>query len=370
MSDLNEIYAEKVRKGELKPDRLQQKTVNQLNELCKQLAHYVPTPVSTSHGLLDSFKKFWKKPESETRLKGIYLVGPVGRGKSMMMDLFYQYVPVQYKMRTHFHLFMQGVHKEFHAFKSQNPSGEDPIPHLAQDIVRKAWLLCFDEFQINDIADAMILGRLFEHLFSLGVIIVSTSNVPINQLFQNRPGADAFKPFIELLQQNMVQVEVCSDTDYRLGRAEQEQKWLIGCNQENHDLLNAVFLRESGGVAGKTEILTVMGHQVTVPCAAAKVARFSFSQLCDTALGAGDYLALAQRFSTLIIEDIPRFNPENMNVIERFTTLIDVLYEQHVQLYVSAAADCEDIYSEKDRAFFFARTLSRLHEMQSHDWTK
>lgn len=367
MSRLNALYAQKVKNGELKFDKLQEQIADKLDHLCVELADYTPQKPEIG-GLFNSFKKLWQKPQEKP--KGIYLVGPVGRGKSMLMDLFYSQAPVEKKMRTHFHVFMQQVHKKFHALEVQNPNGEDPIPKLADDIVGKTWLLCFDEFQINDIADAMILGRLFEHLFKLGVIIVATSNVHIEDLFQNRPGADAFKPFIALLLQNMIELELCSAHDYRLGRKELETKWLVGCNQENHDLLDQVFLQESGGEPGQQATLTVMGRQFIVPCAAGHVARFQFEQLCDVAVGAGDYLALTQQYKVLIIDNIPIFNPENMNVIERFTTLIDVLYEQHTILYVSAATDWEHIYPKEQRAAFFERTISRLYEMQSQDWTK
>ncbi len=366
MSCLNTLYEQKVKDGDLKPDPLQKKIADQLDQLCVKLADYTPVKLEIG-GLFKSFKKLWQKPV--VKIKGIYLVGPVGRGKSMLMDLFYSQAPVQKKMRTHFHVFMQKVHKKFHALELENPKGEDPIPKLAEDIVRKTWLLCFDEFQINDIADAMILGRLFEHLFNLGVVIVATSNVHMEGLFQNRPGADAFKPFIVLLQQNMDELELCSDHDYRLGRKEIKTKWLIGCNQKNHDILDQVFLQESGGKQGQQVELTVMGHVFIISCAAGKVAKFQFQYLCDTALGAGDYLALTQKYKVLIIENIPVFNPENMDVIERFTTLIDVLYEQHTILYVSAETDWDHIYPKENRAAFFERTISRLYEMQSQDWT-
>lgn len=367
MGRLNDVYVKKIQDGALKPDQLQKQVANLLDGLCTQLTQYKPAEPQ-EEGFLGKLRQIWQKPVEKP--KGMYIVGPVGRGKSMLMDLFYDQVSVDKKMRTHFHVFMQDVHKKFHALELQNPDGEDPIPELARSIVQNAWLLCFDEFQVNDIADAMILGRLFEYLFKLGVIIVTTSNVRMEDLFQNRPGADAFKPFIALLEQNMKEIELCSDHDYRLGRKEQAKKWLIGCNQENHDLLDQVFLQESGGQTGKEDVLMVMGHRFVIPCAAGRVARFDFKQLCDAAVGAGDYLALAKQYEVVIIDDVPIFNPENMNMVERFTTLIDVFYEQHTQLYVSAETDWEHIYPKDERADFFERTVSRLYEMQSQDWTR
>lgn len=359
------VYQERVKAETLKQDAAQQKIVFMLDQLCKSLATYQPVVHSTG-GMLEALKSIWQK--SVQPPKGLYLVGSVGRGKSMLMDLFYAQVPVQYKVRTHFHIFMQETYKRFHVLKQQSGKGGDPIPTLARELAQKAWLLCFDEFQINDIADAVLLGRLFEQLFALGVVVVATSNVRIENLFQNRPGADAFKPFIKILSQQMNEVELNAAQDYRLGRSENEQRWLIPCTIHNKEQLDHVFLRESHGVPEKEEMLVVMGRKLNIPHAAGNVARFKFADLCDVALGVGDYLALAQRFKTIILDDIPVFNPENVNVIERFTMLIDVLYEQNVKLYVSAETDFEHIYRKEDRRSFFERTISRLNEMQGQNW--
>lgn len=359
------IYQARVKAGILKQDNAQQKVVLLLDQLCKSLATYQPS-VQSGGGMFGSLKNLWQKPILPP--KGLYLVGSVGRGKSMLMDLFYDQVPVERKLRTHFHIFMQDTYKRFHTLKQQSGKGGDPIPDLAKELAQKAWLLCFDEFQVNDIADAVLLGRLFEQLFALGVVVVATSNVKIEGLFQNRPGADAFKPFIKVLSQQMTEIELNAAQDYRLGRPEDEKRWLVPCNSENKERLDHIFLSESHGRPVKEEILTVMGRAFHVPCASGIVARFSFHDLCDVALGVGDYLALAQRFKVIIIDDIPQFNPENVNVIERFTMLIDVLYEQNVKLYVSAEADFEDIYRKEDRRAFFERTISRLNEMQGQNW--
>ncbi|WP_050798407.1 cell division protein ZapE [Commensalibacter intestini] len=359
------VYQERVKAETLKQDAAQQKIVFMLDQLCKSLATYQPA-VHSAGGMLGALKSIWQKPVQPP--KGLYLVGSVGRGKSMLMDLFYAQVPVQYKIRTHFHIFMQETYKRFHVLKQRSGKGGDPIPTLARELAQKAWLLCFDEFQINDIADAVLLGRLFEQLFALGVVVVATSNVRIKNLFQNRPGADAFKPFIKILSQQMNEVELNAAQDYRLGRSENEQRWLIPCTMHNKEQLDHVFLRESHGVPEKEEMLLVMGRKLNVPHAAGDVARFKFADLCDVALGVGDYLALAQRFKTIILDDIPVFNPENVNVIERFTMLIDVLYEQNVKLYVSAETDFEHIYRKEDRRSFFERTISRLNEMQGQNW--
>lgn len=367
MGYLNDLYRQKIQAKELKFDQAQQKVIDRFDQLYAELDQYSPTD-SFSEGILSKVRKLWYKPS--VRPKGIYLVGLVGRGKSMLMDLFYHHVPVEKKKRTHFHIFMQEVHKKIHNLEQQNPEGVDPVPILAKMIGQESWLLCFDEFQINDIADAMILGRLFEHLFKLGVIIVTTSNTHIKALFQGRPGADAFKPFIFLLQQNMLEIELSASQDYRLDRKEGDIRWLIGCTVDNRDQLDRIFMRQSNGQPGNPCTLTVRGHILTIPWAADKVVRFQFEQLCDAALGAADYLALAENYETLIIDNVPIFNPENRNMIERFTILIDILYEHRVQLYVSAAADWQHIYPQENRISSFERTISRLYEMQSQDWTK
>ncbi|MDI2112925.1 cell division protein ZapE [Commensalibacter nepenthis] len=360
------VYQARVKAGTLKQDDAQQKIVLLFDQLCKSLATYQPAVHSVESGLLGSLKSLWHKPQQPP--KGIYLVGSVGRGKSMLMDLFFEQVPVQHKIRTHFHIFMQETYKRFHILKQQSGKGGDPIPDLAKELAQKAWLLCFDEFQVNDIADAVLLGRLFEQLFALGVVVVATSNVKISALFQNRPGADAFKPFIKILSQQMIEIELNAAQDYRLGRPEDEKRWLVPCTAENKERLDHIFLSESHGRPVKEEILTVMGRAFHVPCASGIVARFLFRDLCDVNLGVGDYLALAQRFKVIILDEIPRFNPDNMNVIERFTMLIDVLYEQNVKLYVSAEAEFEEIYRKEDRRAFFERTISRLNEMQGQNW--
>ncbi len=360
------IYNECVKNGQLQKDEAQQKTVGLLDQLCKKLAYY--RPAESSAGLLGTITNIWKKPVEVP--KGLYLVGPVGRGKSMLMDLFYNQVPVQHKQRVHFHYFMQNTYKRFHELKKLYPKGGDPVPQLAKEISKNAWLLCFDEFQVNDIADAVLLGRLFQNLFACGVVVVATSNVNLRNLFQNRPGADAFKPFIKILQQNLQEVELFATRDYRTGRPEDEKRWLFPINEENRAILDHVFLRESKGKPVKPSALQVMGRSFIIDETADDVARISFEKLCGSALGAGDYLALAQRFRVLIIDDIVKFNAENLDMIQRFTNLIDVLYEQHVKLYVSAESNYEFLYDQKDRKAFFERTISRLNEMQSQDWAE
>ncbi len=298
------------------------------------------------------------------RPRGVYLVGQVGRGKSMLMDMFFDTAPVAAKRRVHFHRFMQEAHKQVHALKRADPGLADPIPPLADSIAAGAMLLCFDEFQVNDIADAMILGRLFDALFARGVVVVATSNTVPEQLFQNRPGADAFKPFIARITQEVDTVLLDSPRDYRRGGVRGLVTWHVPADARADRALDQAFARLSGGQKPRQEALSVMGRQVIVPVAAGQVARFDFDTLCGTALGAGDYLALAHRFSALVLDGIPRLGPENFDVARRFIVLIDALYEARVQLVASAADQPDRIYERGEGAVAFERTASRLEEMQ------
>ncbi|WP_419730784.1 cell division protein ZapE [Lichenicola sp.] len=297
--------------------------------------------------------------------RGVYLVGQVGRGKSMLMDLFFEQAPVAAKRRIHFHRFMQETHAKVHAYKRAHPEVADPIPPLADAVAAEAMLLCFDEFQVNDIADAMILGRLFDALFRRGVVIVATSNTAPEALFQNRPGADAFKPFIARIRQELDTVLLDSPRDYRRGNLRGLPTWHAPADQRAEQALDAAFERLARGQAPHSEALEVMGRQVPVPMAAEGVARFDFEALCARALGAGDYLALARRFRSVIIDGIPRLGPENFDVARRFIVLIDALYEARVKLIASAADQPDRIYEHGEGAVAFERTASRLEEMQT-----
>jgi cell division protein ZapE len=283
----------------------------------------------------------------------------------MLMDLFFEQAPVATKRRIHFHRFMQDAHRRVHAMTQAQPDLADPIPPLADAIAAEATLLCFDEFQVNDIADAMILGRLFDALFARGVVVVATSNTEPGQLFQNRPGADAFKPFIARINAELDTVLLDSPRDYRRGGLRGLPTWHVPADRRAEQALDAAFLRLSAGEAPHAEALEVMGRRIRVPMAAAGVARFDFDALCAQALGAGDYLALANRFPALVIDGIPRLGPENFDLARRFIVLVDALYEARVKLVASAADLPDRIYERGEGASAFERTASRLEEMQT-----
>jgi cell division protein ZapE len=335
--------------------------------LWERLRGYDPKSVSGNGGGV--FSWLTRRRYSEEYVPtGLYLVGEVGRGKSMLMDLFFDTADVARKQRIHFHRFIQGVHARIHAWKKAHPDVSDPIPPLADRIATEAALLCFDEFQVNDIADAMILGRLFQALFDRGVVVVTTSNTAPDDLFKGQPGRDAFLPFIGLIKQRMELLVMNGARDYRRERMRGVRTWQVPADAMSRHALDQAFLRLTGGSAIRPVTLTVMGRQLVVPKAADGVARFDFDSLCNTALGAGDYLAIATHFHTLVLDDIPRLSPDNYDQARRFIVLVDTLYDQRVKLIASADATPDKLYLRGENAKMFERTASRLDEMQSEDW--
>jgi cell division protein ZapE len=353
--------------GELAPDPSQDVAAERLQTLWTRLCGYDPRPrAANSQGL---FARLLRRNEPvDERPNGLYLVGEVGRGKSMLMDLFFAAAQVRRKQRTHFHRFMQNVHARFHALKRANPDMDDPIPRLADQIAADAALLCFDEFQVNDIADAMILGRLFQALFDRGVVVVATSNVAPDDLFKGQPGRDAFLPFIDLLKQRLDVLMMDAGRDFRRSRLRGMRTWLVPADARADCELDRAFAELTGDADAKSETLRVMGRGFVVPLAAEGVARCDFEKLCGEALGAGDYLALASRYHTLILDGIPRLTPDNYDKARRFIILIDTLYDRRVKLLASADAMPDQLYQRGENARMFERTASRLDEMQSQDW--
>jgi cell division protein ZapE len=365
-------YRAKVAAGELAPDPTQQLVAERLQSLWGRLRNYDPTPRpgnGNGHGLLGRLlRRRSIDGADEDRPHGLYLVGEVGSGKSMLMDLFFAAADVRRKQRIHFHHFMQNVHARFHAFKRAHPEIDDPIPPLADSIASEAALLCFDEFQVNDIADAMILGRLFQALFERGVVVVATSNTLPDDLFKGQPGRDAFLPFIALIKQQLDVLVMDTGRDFRRHRLRGMRTWHVPADVMADRALDAAFAELTGGAEPKPQTLTVMGRKLVVPIAAEGVARFDFATLCGTALGAGDYLALATHFHTLILDGIPRLSPANYDEARRFITLIDTLYDHRVKLIASAAAMPDQLYRHGENAKMFERTASRLDEMQGKEW--
>jgi cell division protein ZapE len=366
-------YRARVAAGDLRSDTAQAQAAEILQDLWRRTRGYdpkreVPTAEPGS-GFMGRF--FRRKPVAEApgnTPQGLYLVGEVGRGKSMLMDLFFECADVPRKKRIHFHQFMQQTHQRIHAWRRQHGDTADPIPPLADQIIAEASLLCFDEFQVHDIADAMILGRLFEALFARGAVIVATSNTAPDDLFKGRPGRDAFLPFINLIKKNVDVLHLQSAQDYRRGRIQGLPTWHSPADGRAERALDAAFKELTGQAQGSRQVLMVLGRRVEVPQAAAGVARADFDQLCGQALGPADYLALSTHFHTLVLDGIPRLGPDNFDKARRFITLVDTLYEHRCKLVASAAAEPDRLYEQGENAAMFQRTASRLMEMQSHDY--
>ena len=306
--------------------------------------------------------------------RGLYIHGPVGRGKTMLMDLFFDAVEVPRKRRAHFHAFMADVHARLHAWRQARKKGavegEDPIAPVAADLARDAALLCFDEFAVRDIADAMILGRLFTALFAAGVVVVATSNVAPDELYKDGLNRALFVPFVALLRERLDVVELDARTDYRLEKLKRAPVYYTPLGPKADAALDAAFLALTGRQRGQPVRLELLGRALEVPQAVAGVARFDFDALCRRPLGSADYLEIAQEFDTLLIDRIPIIAASERNEAKRFIILVDTLYDMGVKLIASAAAEPEALFSGTDgaEAFEFQRTASRLHEMRSADY--
>lgn len=303
----------------------------------------------------------------EVPVRGLYLWGGVGRGKSMLMDLFFEIAPEPRKRRVHFHAFMQEVHAAMHEARKRKV--DDAIAPVAEDIARDVRLLCFDEMQISDITDATIVGRLFQKLFAAGVVVVATSNRVPDDLYKDGLNRDLFLPFIALIKDRLAVHELASDTDYRQDRLAGAQVYFYPADATARAAIKEIWQELSGGQVSPL-MLIVKSREVVLPSFSNGVARSTFFDLCGVPLGAADYLAIADAVRVLIVEDIPRLSRSNFNEAKRFVTLIDALYEARVRLICSAADAPERLYVEGEGVFEFERTASRLREMQSADWAQ
>ncbi len=357
-SPLRAAYQSRLAEGALRPDPAQLAALAVLERLDKDLR--------TQTGGL------FRKPKP---VRGVYLWGPVGRGKSMLMDLFFETAAVPKKRRIHFHVFMAEVHGLIGAWRKSSPAerharfgqskGDDPIPPLAEVITDQAKLICFDEFQVTDIADAMILGRLFEALFARGVTLVATSNRPPDDLYKDGLNRQLFLPFIAMLKEKTEVTSLAGPHDYRLDRLRAARTWFTPGQDGEFDALWTDMLGADTEIG---ETLEVLGRKLHFPRAGAGMLRVSFASLCAQALGPQDYLAVAARFHTVFLEDIPLLTPQRRSEARRFNTLIDTLYEAHARLVALAAGEPGALYPEGEGAFEFERTVSRLEEMRSAAW--
>jgi cell division protein ZapE len=361
---LSAQYAARVAAGKIERDAAQQAIVDRLAQLEKELAERRLARKSSSLGWLFGSRE----PEP---IKGLYIFGDVGRGKTMLMDLFFAASPVVRKRRVHFHEFMAEVHERVHVLRQMVKLGEisveDPIGVAASAIAQETRLLCFDEFHVTDIADAMILGRLFKRLFELGVVVVATSNVPPTELYKDGLNRALFLPFIALIEEHMEIRQLDARTDFRLEKLAGVPVWYVPADRAAEAALDQTWRRLTSGHTGEPQDLLVKGRTIRIPRATMGVARFSFHDLCQQPLAAADYLKIAREYHTVLLDHVAVMDYERRNEAKRFIILIDTFYDNAVKLIASAEAEPDVLYraDEGFEASEFKRTTSRLIEMRS-----
>ncbi|WP_162653229.1 cell division protein ZapE [Lentilitoribacter sp. Alg239-R112] len=370
MSTVKSEYELRIRAGDVTSDPKQDLIIQYLDKVLYYISTKRMASKSSALGWL-----FAKKYKPEEAVKGLYIHGSVGRGKTMLMDMFFALVPAKHKRRVHFNDFMADVHNRIHAHREKFKAGEtkekDPVLPVATALYEEAWVLCFDEFSVTDIADAMILSRLFEQLFAKGCVLIATSNVAPDNLYKDGLNRSLFLPFIDILNKYVEVLSLDSPTDYRMEKTNQLPVYISPLGDDAARLMDEAWQQITAGKQIiENVIVEVKGRQVPIPLSGGGCARFSFDDLCGKPLGASDYIAIAEEFHTIVLDDVPQLGNEKRNEAKRFITLIDTLYDKKIRLFISADALADGLYSDTNgtEAFEFARTASRLFEMQSVDY--
>lgn len=360
-------YRELKNDGTLREDPIQELAAEKLQSL-----HHALNGYRHQTGAVGWKERLGLSRRRDDPPQGLYMYGGVGRGKSMLMDLLFETSPIEAKRRVHFHEFMIETHAKIHEWRQEQKERAtketDPLPKIAAEVADQATVLCFDEFHVTDIADAMILGRLFEALFENGVVVVATSNWAPDDLYKDGLQRDRFVPFIALLKQRLDVLHLDSETDYRMIRLKAFQAYHSPLGSQATAELDEAFTGLTEGARIEPDVIEVKGRELTVPEAARGVARCQFSDLCEKPLGAEDYLSLAARYHTLVLDGVPKLVADRKNEAKRFMILIDALYEAKVNLIMAADAAPHELYMEGKHAFEFERSVSRLMEMQSAEY--
>lgn len=363
-------YNHLVEGGTVSRDAAQQRIVRALDRLIDDIIAKRLASKSSALGWL-----FAKRRETKADVKGLYIHGGVGRGKTMLMDMFFELVPVRRKRRVHFNDFMANVHDRIARHRQARKEGtvkeDDPIPPVARALAEEAWVLCFDEFSVTDIADAMILSRLFSALFAQGVVLVATSNVAPDNLYHDGLNRQLFLPFIAILQRHAEVMSLDGDTDYRMEKIDRVPVYLTPLGRETDRLMDAAWTKAAAGHAEAPAEIIIKTRKVPIPRAAGRTARFSFTDLCEKPLAAREYLAIAERYDTVFIDHVPVLDPTLRSATKRLILLIDTLYDRQIRSFISAAVPPDQLYAGRPgttEAFEFDRTVSRLIEMQSREW--
>ncbi len=366
---LESMYLARVETGNFENDKAQLQLVQKLDLLLVALENNKLASKQSALGWL-----FSSKQAAAPNNRGLYIWGSVGRGKTWLMDMFFDSVKNINKRRVHFHDFMQDTHARIHAQRQKPVVGKsqkaDPVPPVARALAREAKLLCFDEFAVTDVADAMILSRLFTIMFEHGVTVIATSNVAPDALYPHGLNRKHFLKFVELLKQNVETVWLDARTDFRLEKLARAPVYILSRNKNAQNDMNRIWQALTGTVLGRSETISVLGRELIIPQASLGSARFTFDQLCGAPLGAGDYLALVRRYHSVFIDSIPQMHREQRNEAKRFIILIDTLYDHHINLVCTADVEPDELYTANSGTeyFEFKRTASRLIEMQSNEY--